>query len=70
MNDAFLYGYRRQPRPAFAERLYRRIAPRPLISVSISPARQMAQSVAVMAAAFLVMVAVSPRAREQFVRIG
>ena len=70
MNDTFLYGYRRPPRRAFARALYRRITPRPLISVSISPARQMAQSVTLMAAALLVMAAVSPRARERVVRFG
>ena len=70
MNDEFLYGYRRQPRPVFAERLYRRIMSRPLISVSISPARQMLKSVALMAATFLVMAVVSPTVREQVVRVG
>jgi hypothetical protein len=47
-----------------------KLTPRPRISVSISPARQMAKSVALMAATFLVMVAVSLRAREQVVRAG
>jgi len=69
MNEPFLYGYRRPPRPAFARALYRRITPRPLVAVSISPARQIAKSVAFMAATLLVMVAVSPRARERVVRI-
>jgi hypothetical protein len=69
MNDTFLYEYRRPPRPAFARALHRRITPRPRISVSISPVRQMARSVALMAATTLILAAVSPSAREHLIRL-
>lgn len=80
MNDDFLYRYRRLPRPEFAEALYARISSesrarhQPTISVSISPLRQMARSLSVMATTAVVVFALLPRVRasvlEQVVRIG
>jgi hypothetical protein len=75
MNDEFLYQYRRPPRPEFARALYARISAKPragrqpLISLSFSPLRQMAKSVTIMAATFLVVCAISPKARKQVVEI-
>ena len=80
MNDDFLYRYRRPPRREFAEALYARISsePRarhqPTISVSLSPLRQMARSLNILATAAVVVWALSPRVRasalEQVVRVG
>lgn len=76
MNDEFLYQYRRPPRRAFSETLYARISSepqvrhRPSISISVSPLRQMTKSVTIMAATFLVVFAVWPKARRQIVGIG
>jgi hypothetical protein len=80
MNDEFLHQYRRPPGREFAEALYARISSesqvrrQPTVSVSISPLRQMARSLNVMAAAAIVIFALSPRVRtrvlEQVVRVG
>ena len=80
MNDEFLRQYRRPPRREFAEALYARIssAPQvrrqPTISVSISPLRQIARSLNILATTAIVVFALSPRVRasvlEQVVRVG
>jgi hypothetical protein len=80
MNDEFLHRYRRPPRREFAETLYARISSpspvrrQPTISVSISPLRQMARGLNILATAAIVVFALSPRVRtsvlEQVVRVG
>ena len=80
MNDEFLHRYRRPPRNEFAEALYARISTesrsrrQPNISVSISPLRQMARGLNIVATTAIVVFALSPRVRatvlEQVVRVG
>ena len=80
MNDQFLHQYRRPPGRKFAEALYARISSQSqvrrqsTISVSISPLRQMARSLNMIATAAIVVWALSPRVRtsvlEQVVRVG
>lgn len=76
MNDTFLYQYRRAPRPAFSEALYAQLSAvdarqqQPVFSLSLSPLRQMVKSMTIMAAALVVVCAVSPQARRQFVEFG
>ena len=80
MNDEFLHRYRRPPRREFADALYARISSQsqvrrqPTISVSISPLRQMARSLNMIATTAIVVWALSPRVRtsvlEQVVRVG
>lgn len=62
MDDAFLYRYRRRPRPAFAEALYQRISP-PCAWIPMASLRQMGQSLALIGMVLLVTLAVSPEAR-------
>jgi hypothetical protein len=65
MDDAFLYRYRKPPRPAFERALRARLfAPaRPAFSITLNPVRQMARSLATIGAVFVVAFAISPDMR-------
>jgi hypothetical protein len=63
MNDEFLYRYRQRPRPEFVESLYGRISAEPRITISFVPLHKLAQNVALMGVALLLMYAYSPGVR-------